>query len=260
MNAQPLTCIVLAGGPRDAVASLDEKAPNKAFIPIAGRTLLERTIAALRSSPSVGRIIAVAPSVAHALPALAAADETRLDGARISDSLRSGLHDLPPDDLLLIAASDLPILTGAAVEELATLARQASADIVYACVERSVHVARFPEVPHTWARLVDGTYCGGGLIALRPRIFSSLERFLERLGAARKNPLALASILGWGILARYALRRLSVSRTERRASELLGAPARAAICSHPEIAVNVDRVGDVAIAEKLVEQAARDRA
>lgn len=249
----PLTCVVLAGGPKDAVAQLDPEAPNKAFVQIAGRALVARTIDALRASPSIGRIVAVAPESARAHPALADSDEQRADGKRITDSLRSGLVDLPPDDLVIVCASDLPILTVGAVEEFTAFALKAKADAVYSCVERATHLARFPKIPHTWARLRNGTYCGGGMVALRPRVMPALEHFLERLGAARKNPLALTTVFGWDILTRYAVGRLTVPQAEARASKLLRAPARAAICTHAEIAVNVDRASDVPLAAALLE-------
>jgi len=180
-------CVVLAGGPRDAVAALDADAPNKAFIPIAGRTLAARTIDALRASPLIDRIIAVAPAAAHDHPALTNADEVRADGARITDSLRSGIADLPPDELVVVAASDLPILTPVCIEEFIGLANESDPDVVYGCVEQKAHLARFPDIPHTWARLVDGTYCGAGLFALRPRVFPALETILgtTRRGAQK---------------------------------------------------------------------------
>jgi molybdopterin-guanine dinucleotide biosynthesis protein A len=247
-----IAAVVLAGGARDAVARLDPAAANKAFVRIGGEALVARTIAALRLARSVGRIVVVAPFEPQALAMLSGADEIRRDGARITDSLREGLRGLPPDDLVLVCASDLPILSPRAVEEFLALAERSHADAVYACVERATHVARFPRVPHTWARLREGTFCGGGCVALRPRVFGALERFLERLGAARKNPLLLARIFGYDVLARYALGLLSVAEAERRGSTLLGAPVAAAICSHAEIAVNVDRESDVALAKTLV--------
>ncbi|MDQ6930703.1 MAG: hypothetical protein M3126_08575, partial [Candidatus Eremiobacteraeota bacterium] len=112
----------------------------------------------------------------------------------------------------------------------------------------------YPQIPHTWARLADGTYCGGGFITLRPRTWPLLARFIERLGAARKNPLQLASLFGWDVLLRYALRRLTVAQAQTRASFILGAPVRAVISTHPEMAVNVDRASDVALAEALVRE------
>ncbi len=251
-----IDAIVLAGGPEDELSAHTPGAPNKAFVPVAGTTLVERTLTALRSSWRVGRIIAVAPANERSSPALAQADETRDAGATMTLSLRSGLRDLEPSALVLVAASDLPILSRDAIDEFLDLATRSDADVVYACVERSVHEARFPGVPHTWATLADGTFCGGGLVALRPRVLPGLEGLLGRLGSARKNPLALAAIFGPRVLARYALGRLRIAHAERRASELIGARVAAARCTHPEIAVNVDRLSDLALAERLVTSSA----
>jgi molybdopterin-guanine dinucleotide biosynthesis protein A len=248
----PIVTIVLAGGPADAVAALEPGAPNKAFVRIAGVTLVARTIAGLRAAPSVGRIVVVAPIASHDDPALAGSDERRPDGIKIRESLRNGLVDLPPDELVLIATSDMPILTGQAVEDFIERARRADPDLGYGCLEKRTHLARFPEVPHTWVRLRDGTFCGGGLMVIKPRMLPALDRVIERLGAARKNPLALASLFGWRILAKFALGRLSIAEAEKRASVILGADARAIVSPYAETGVNVDRVTDVALAEKLV--------
>ncbi len=251
LNA-PLAAVVLAGGPQDEVSALAPGAPNKAFVRVAGITLVERTIFALRSSPIIGRIIVVAPRVPLALGVLGQADEIRDDGPAMAQSLRSGLAGLPPDELVLVCASDLPVLTRAAIEDFVARAESNDADLTYACVERDVHLARYPSVPHTWAKLRDGTYCGGGCVALRPRVLPVLEGLLDRLGRARKNPLRLAAIFGPAVLARYAFGRLSIADAERRGSDLLGAPVRAAVCAHPEIAVNVDRASDVELAERAL--------
>lgn len=254
--APALAAVLLAGGGRDRVCEHVPDAPNKAFVPIGGIALGRRALHGLRSSARVGRIIAVAPLVPTAMRELAEADEFRPDGATMSASLRSGLRGLPPHELVIIAASDLAILCAAAVDEFVELAEASGADVVYACVARGVHERRFPDVPHTWARLRDGTFCGGGLVAMRPAALEALDRFLGRLGAARKNPLRLASIFGYDVLARYALGRLSIADAERRACELLGVRAAAAICTHAEIAVNVDRPSDIALAERLLATAA----
>lgn len=250
-----LTAVVLAGGPPDELVAGDPGAPNKAFLDIAGTPLVARTLAPLRAHPRIGRIIAVAPAGARAARALAAADEIRPDGARIGDSLRSGLAGLDPAEPVLLVAGDLPVLSREAIDEFLDSALPRGADIVYACVERNAHEARFPGVPHTWARLREGTYCGGGCVLIRPRALASLERFLDRLGDARKNPLRLAAIFGWDVVLAYSLGRLRIAGLERRAGLLLGVPAAAAICSRAEIAVNVDRPSDVALAVRLVSRA-----
>ncbi len=247
-----MTAIVLAGGPRDELALRTPGAPNKAFLAIGGTALVERTLRALRSSSAVGRIIVVAPLSAQGHPALALADEFRPDGKRIRDSLRSGLAGLAPDQDVLVSTSDLPVLTPQSVDDFILRAVECDADLTYGCVEQRAHFRKYPGVPHTWARLRDGTFCGTGLVTIRPRIFPSLERFIERLGRARKNPLALARLFGFRVLLRFATRRLSIANAEERASRVIGARVRAVVSPYPEIAVNVDRLSDVALAEGLV--------
>lgn len=246
-----MDAIVLAGGPHDELAAHTPGAPNKAFVEINGATLVERTLRALRDSASVGRIVVVAPPRAHGSAALALADEVRPDGVRIRDSLRSGLAGTDPDADVLISASDLPVLTPQSIDDYVARAKRADADLTYGCLEKSIHMAAFPEAPHTWAHLRDGDYCGTGFITMKPRVWPALERVIERLGEARKNPLKLASLFGWRILWRYALKRLTIAQAEARASYVIGAPVRAIVSPYAEIGINVDRLGDIALAEKF---------
>ena len=246
-----MDAIVLAGGPHDELAATTRGAPNKAFVEINGATLVERTLRALRNSSSVGRITVIAPPQFHGSPALSLADEVRPDGLRIRDSLRSGLAGSDPNADLLVSASDLPVLTPRSIDDYIARAGAANADLTYGCLEKSVHMAAFPEAPHTWAHLRDGDYCGTGFITMKPRVWPALDRVIERLGEARKNPLKLASLFGWRILWRYALRRLTIAQAEARASYVIGAPVRAIVSPFAEIGINVDRLSDIALAEKF---------
>lgn len=247
-----IDALVLAGGPPDEVSALQPGLPNKAFVRVGGVPLVERTVLALRASARIRTIVVVAPAAAHRDAALAAADECRPDGRRITDSLASGLAGFAADAPLLVSAADLPILSAAAVDDFVERILARDLDVAYGCVDRTAHAGRYASVRHTWARLREGTYCGAGLVSVRPRAFEALARFLEDLGRSRKQPLALASLLGWDILARFALGRLTIAAAEARASRLLGAPAGAIVSPFPEIAVNVDRPSDVALAERLI--------
>jgi GTP:adenosylcobinamide-phosphate guanylyltransferase len=247
-----MDAVVLAGGPHDAIARLQPGAPNKAFVEIGGITLVGRVLAALRGAASVGRLIVVAPPSMSGHRDLSLANELRPDGVRITESLRNGLAGLSEEVDVMIVASDLPVLTPPAVENFVSGVNALAADVVYGCVERRIHVQQFPKVPHTWARMRDGTFCGGGIVAMRPRALPMLERFIERLGAARKHPFKLASFFGWDMLARFAAGRLTIAQAEARATRILGAPVRALVSPYPETAVNVDRLSDVPLARDLV--------
>jgi molybdopterin-guanine dinucleotide biosynthesis protein A len=246
-----LHALVLAGGPPDAVSAL-QSVPNKAFVEIEGMTLVERVLRALAASSRIASICVVAPPAMHASPALALASDRRPDGPRITDSLRNGLAGLPGELSVAIVTSDLPVLTPVAVDDFVERVLSLDAEAGYGCIDRRTHVARYPDVPHTWARLRDGTYCGAGLASLKPRALPALEQFLERLGAARKHPLRLASLFGWDMLARFALGRLTIAQAEARAGHILGASVRAIVSPYAEAGVNVDRVSDVELARTLV--------
>jgi GTP:adenosylcobinamide-phosphate guanylyltransferase len=241
-----LDAIVLAGGGADAVSALEPGAPNKAFVRVGGVPLVARTIAGLRESSRIDRIVVVAPPAAAAHPALAGASEVRGDGARMLESLRSGMQGFTEDALVVVVASDLPALDAPAVDEFVDAVLARDLDVAYACLERSYHDAIYPEFPHTWARLRDGRYCGGGVVALRARVLPRLNTFMDALGTARKSPLRLARLFGWDVLARFAIGRLAIAQAEERASRLLRARVGAVRCTHPGIALNVDRVDDVA--------------
>jgi GTP:adenosylcobinamide-phosphate guanylyltransferase len=209
----------------------------------------------LRAARSIGRIVVVAPPSANGHRDLTLADELRPDGVRITESLRNGLSGFPADDNVLVVASDLPVLTAHAVDDFVSGIGALAADVVYGCVEKENHLRHFPEVPHTWARMRDGTFCGGGMAGLRPRSLPLLERFIERLGAARKHPFRLASLFGWDMLARFAIGQLTIAVAETRATNILGAPVRALISPFAETGVNVDRVSDVSLAKRLLSRA-----
>ena len=252
-----MNAIVLAGGGPDAVSATTPGLPNKAFVEIGGVALVERVIATLRRTAGVARIIAVAPAATHAHAALAAADERRVDGTRMVESLESGLAGADPDELVLIAASDMPVLTIAATSEFLAQAQVRDLDLAYAIVSQCDHLAAYPNIPHTWAKMVEGRFCGGGLVALKPRVLPALRIVLDDLGKARKSPLRLAALFGWDVLPRFALGSLTVAAAERRASAILRAPAGAIQCTHAEVAVNVDRPTDVALANGLVQATAK---
>ncbi len=219
---------------------------------IGDATLVERTLRAVRDVPRIERIVVVAPPSTGGDRALALADERRPDGAHMIESLRSGLAGFPPDEALLVTASDLPVLTRASLDEVIDSGLTRDLDLGYTCLERRYHEARYPQFPHTWARMREGQFCGGGAVILKPRVLPQLATLLDRLGAARKAPLRLAAVFGWGTLARFALGSLAIADAERRAGELIAANAGAIRCTHPEIAINVDRVTNVALAQQLI--------
>ncbi|MGH7716688.1 MAG: nucleotidyltransferase family protein [Vulcanimicrobiaceae bacterium] len=245
-----MNALVLAGGRRDAVCE-GTSAINKAFVPVGGLPMVTRVLRTLRTVPSIEQITVVAPTVALEDSALTLADVRRSSGERIIESVQRGLSETNPDAMMLLATSDAPLLSTESLQEFAQTLASIDADLVYSIAERKAHEQRYPGVPHTWARMRGGVYCGGAIFGMRPRVVSALTRFLDELAAARKSPLRLARAFGWDFVLRFALGMLPISAAEARASTLLGHQVRAVI-SAPDLAFNVDRKTDLVLAERFL--------
>ncbi len=246
-----VTALVLAGGGRDDVCRDSPTAVNKAFVQVGGVALVTATLRALREAASISRIIVVAPADAPSEP-LSLADERRLSGPTISESLANGLAGLPEHDFVLVVASDLPLLGPLAIDDFLARAQRPSADLLYGFLARKIHDAHYPQIRHTWARFREGIFCGTGLCAIRPRALPALLRLLNSVAAARKAPWRLASLLGPRILWRFALGILGLHETEARISAILGHPTRGVPTPYPESAINIDRYSDLQQCQQLL--------
>lgn len=245
-----MNALVLAGGKRDGVCD-GTPAINKAFVPIGGVPMVTRVLQTLRQVPAVQQITVVAPTSALDDSALTLADVRRSSGERIVQSVERGLSESDPDTMTLIVTSDAPLLSAESLQRFVEKLESIDADLVYGIAERRAHERRYPGVPHTWARMKDGIFCGGAVFGMRPRVATALAKFLDELAAARKSPLRLAKAFGWDVVIRFALGFLPIAAAEARASALLGYRVRAVVVE-PDLAFNVDRKNDLALAERFL--------
>lgn len=247
LQRSSLVAVVLAGGgPADRLAHAAGVA-NKALVPYAGRPLGEYVLRALRQSGVVDRVVLVTDEFA-ADPDLF--DAQLPGGARLVDSLALGLGGAlagaaAPDEVLVVTA-DVPWLTGAAVREFVTQARQLEGrgalpvGIVYPVVTEADSKARFPDQKRTYARLKEGRFTGGNAVLIRRHAVPGLLPLIDRVFRHRKNPFALARLVGPGTLIRFLLGQASIARLEERVEELLGAEARALPTHEAALAADVD--------------------
>jgi GTP:adenosylcobinamide-phosphate guanylyltransferase len=254
-----MTAIALAGGRlerdfRDAGYDV----ANKAYLSVGGVLMLERVLSALRGASSVARIRCVtqpdAFDAAFGARGRALSDEIVTPGDGLIDSLLAGFAGLPDDRLVLVVATDIPLVRSSDVDAFAARARSAPCDVAYGFVRREPHEASFPGVRHTWVHLREGTFCGGGISAIRAGAVAGLVNALRRIVAARKSPLRLAAIFSPGLLARYIFGRLSIADAEQLADAIAGCRCRGIACDEPELAVNVDRLADLQAVERIFDE------
>lgn len=128
-------------------------------------------------------------------------------GLRFVDSLRNGLS-CATGDAVLVVTGDVPFLTTRSVQDFLDRC-DLDADFCYPVVRAEACLRQFPGIRRTTLRTRDGEFTGGN-IALVRRGF--IERSMARVEAAyeaRKSPVRLASMLGWGLLARILLAKIA---------------------------------------------------
>ncbi len=252
LEAARVKVIVLGGGKAsDELARLGV-APAKSLVPIQGLPMANYVLRSLRAAGV--RYICYVGRMMAALDPLV--DEVVADTGSIVGNIRAAAEKIlaqKSEDTttwLLIATSDIPMLSQEAVKDF--LAHAPMADLVYPIVEKSVMDAAFPGGTRTYARLRDGKFTGGNIFLVNAQ---ALPRMLPRLEAAiarRKNPLALAGLIGLGTAAQYFMGSLQVSQLEQTVSRILGAEARVYKSKFANLAFDVDKPEDLELARKHI--------
>lgn len=245
--------VVLAGGRVDL--NVGPKPAGKGLLPVGGLPLAAHAVRALANSRRISRVVVVSPVPELSGPDWSGTDLVVRAGERLMESFSAGVGAaLEPHQPVLVSCGDLPFLTEAAVTDFVErCARRPEVDIWYGYLRRERSEHHFPGVRHTWARLADGTYCGTGMMMLRPRVVAPLEAAMASLTHARKHMLKLASCLGWSTVLAYLMGRLTVPMAEQAGGRLFGVPCAGVESPYAETGFNVDDDDTLAEARRRLE-------
>ncbi|UCH36082.1 MAG: nucleotidyltransferase family protein [Armatimonadota bacterium] len=217
----------------------------KALIPLHGRTLLERILAALRDTGRAGRIVVIGPDEVAAHPAGRGADAVLAEGGPSSPAnilhglewLREARSGLP--DRVLIVTTDLPFLTPGAITGFLD-ACPSEVDICVPLIRREEYEARFPGFAVRYVRLRDGRWTLGCAFLADPQAIIRNRARIEAAFAARKSQIAMIRLLGPMFIVRFVVGRLTIADIERRCAALLGCAGGAVLGCAPELAFDID--------------------
>lgn len=245
------SAVVLGGGdPGDPFAAA-HGVSVKGLIPVAGEPMALHVLRALRGSGRVGRVAYVGPTTPEMDLLI---DERVTDHGTLLSNLEAGVEalsarGLAPGERVIVATADIPLVTPAHLADVLDTA-PGDAALVYPVVQREACEAAFPGVQRTYARLREGSFTGGNVFLLDPRLVGEFLPRLRGVLDARKAPLRLAALIGPGTLLRLLARRLTVPALEAKVSVILGVKARALITGHAAIGTDVDKDADLALAER----------
>jgi GTP:adenosylcobinamide-phosphate guanylyltransferase len=243
-----MDCLILAGG--EASPDLVEKTgvTQRALIPFGGAPMICRVLDALRGVDSLENIAVVADDVV--LQTLDGVQKIAAQG-RMVDNLLRGLESLSSDEIL-VCTCDIPLVTAQTFEEFLSGARVKNLEAAYPIVRRAVSEKQFPGGERTYVKLRDGEFTGGNCVLLPRKILPQLREVTDTVYNARKNPLALAKLLGPGFLLRFLTRQLQVAQIEAKAATVLGCRVGAVEMQDASIAFDVDKAAHLETALQKV--------
>ncbi len=245
MNGKQLDVVILAGGKPGESLAVAHNVPVKSLIPIGGHVMSWYVLKALRSSGMVKRIVYVGPSV----PELEALYDIHLPArGEMLENLEAGLAALPASNRVLISTADIPLLTPEAVQDV--VSRDSGIGIVYPVISESACQRAFPGGKRTYVKLRSGKFTGGNLFLLEPGLVNAFMPKLKQVIANRKNPLAIAGMIGIDTLLKFPFGILQKSELEQKISKILGVPASALITEFAEVGFDVDKPEDLILTLK----------
>mgnify|MGYP005848676327 CR=1 FL=1 len=248
--------IVTAGGvpaPGEPLYPVTQGKP-KALIPILGRPMIAYVLDALLGSKQVGRVV-IAGLPPEAIAGLPGPLISLPSHGEMLENIEAGLECLrrseAPSEYVLICSSDVPLITPEVVNFVINAClRQPGYDLYYTVVEKSVMEARFPGSRRTYARIKEGAFTGGDLTLLRLNPPDTPRDLWQKLIAARKSPWRQAELIGFWPLIKFITRRFTIADAERLAVKVGRMRGRVVISPYPELAMDVDKPGQLAIIEQ----------
>jgi GTP:adenosylcobinamide-phosphate guanylyltransferase len=230
--------VITAGGRIDGEFAAAAGTDVKALVRVAGETMLQRAIDALRAA-DVDQIAVVGGPEVRA--ACAAAVERFVDESPSgSENLLRALRAWPDDERLLYATSDLPYVNAVAIRDF--LARVGHGTLAVALTEFADFAERFPGAPPFGIRLGGERVVNGGLFSIPHGATEKLAAVATRFFEVRKKPWRMAGLVGPAVLIRFLSGRLRVADLETMALHVLRVPAQALRGCAPELAFDVDTI------------------
>lgn len=242
-----MDCVVTAGGlpgPEDPLYPITQGKP-KALIDMDGRTMLERVMDALQTAQHVDRIVLVGLEDDMGMSFKRPIDQYLPDHGSLVGNVLAGIEwlrqDDPNIDTVLFCTSDVPALTGPNVDSFIERCEPFDKGIYYIFVPEEAMEARFPGSKRTYVKLKGIEVAGGDVAIAQADLADAHEELWRTLTNARKHAWKLARIIGFRLLIKFLLRRLTIKDIEETATRIIGRPAELVLDAPAEMAMDVDK-------------------
>jgi GTP:adenosylcobinamide-phosphate guanylyltransferase len=250
--------VIMAGADNSGRLARVSDASYEALIEINGKTMLEWVLGGVFQAERVDRIIVVGPvdPLGNVIGRLSEAQRGRmvLVGQRGSmiDNLMAGIEQVPDSRKALVLSSDIPFVTGEALDGFIELCEEMPAQVHYSLITKSANEARFPGVQRTYINMADAVVTGGNAFMVEPDVVRRNYELIKQAMSMRKKPFALLSMLGLSFIVKYLIGRLTIADVENKAKAWLDIVGRGVIVPYAEIGVDVDKPSDYELACRVL--------
>jgi molybdopterin-guanine dinucleotide biosynthesis protein A len=230
--------LILAGGRASEAMQALTGTQARALFPYKDKPFVQWVYEALRDSSNIGRIAVVGPGVASSI-VTREMDVFVAERDTIEQNLFGGLEVLKPTGRVLITASDNPLLTTVAFDDLLARApKDAAAAYPFMRYEGFLRV--FPRAENVAITLRDGVYIGGGCAVIRADAIPALHDAIRRILASRKSKWKMVGLLGIQFALRFQLRIATAAEVEQRCTKIAGVPICFVPNCDPVLAIDID--------------------
>jgi GTP:adenosylcobinamide-phosphate guanylyltransferase len=250
-----INAIVLAGALNKSKLSEVSTEPYEASIEIAGKPMIWYVVKALLNSEKINKVLIVGPEDISDIdygPEAVDRVELTLCSGNMIDNLLRGIDRFVEDKKILVATSDIPMITAEAIDDFINRCETVDADIYYSIGSKEDNESKYPGVARTYVKLTEGTFTGGNIVLLAPGVISRNRNIIAQAYALRKKPLKMARLLGFKVIIKMMFNRMSVAELEKRVQKLLGCKCKAIISPYPEVGIDVDKPSDLTLADKIL--------
>ena len=242
---EKIDVLLLGGGKTKTSMKRFSGEENKALIKIGkqNKPMILHIIESFKKAKYINKIIVAGPLEVQGL-----VDDlvnlTVPEGQTIFETVKIGISHFINDSMIMISTCDIPLVTEKHIDNfIEKCIKKPGFDIYYPIVRKEKYLKTYPspDLKRTYANFVNGSFTGGNILMINPKIIREYSDVIENFIHFRKHPLKMARLLGAQIASKYLRRYLSIQDLEKRIPELLGGYKGRAISSPPQIALDIDK-------------------
>ncbi len=247
-----LSVLILAGQREGVIDPLCAEAgvERKAVIPINGRPMLLYVLDALDAAKETAGTRAP-----YHISGFDAGYDSRLSQSPSAPGPADSAYNALAQGIsfpCLLTTCDHPLLTADMVTEFAVKSKASGADFCVGLAKKSIIAPAYPDVKRTYLKFADEAVSGCNLFYIANENGLAAIEFWKHAQHLRKQPLALARSIGWGVLFSYITHRLTMDGAFTYVSKRLKIKAKNIFISSAEAAIDVDKPSDKILVERIL--------